>query len=196
MCRIADRDAAGSQRLPCSLLSISATFRATRYPHTSIRSESRLARWGSEHLTKTGCPPIRAYDFDFGPVVISGRRVRTNLLSRTVARTILDKFVRRGGRLLRNSRRFNVEEIVIENGRVAGIKGHSKRRRVRNGKGANLVDRRGRPVLDFSRASTPNATTKTAIDSAILQLLERLADERALRNLYSRSRIRGCSYTR
>ena len=32
-----------------------------------------LSRWGLlERLVKTGCPPIHTYDFDFGPIVISG----------------------------------------------------------------------------------------------------------------------------
>src|SRR5262249_20644083 len=32
-----------------------------------------LARWGLlERLRKTGCPAIHTYDFDFGPIVISG----------------------------------------------------------------------------------------------------------------------------
>jgi 2-polyprenyl-6-methoxyphenol hydroxylase-like FAD-dependent oxidoreductase len=89
-----------------------------------------LARWGLlERLTKTECPPIHTYDFDFGPVVISGAPgTQESPVGYCPRRTILDKLlvdaaadaaaeIREG---------FNVEEIVIENGRVAGIKGHSK----------------------------------------------------------------------
>ena len=89
-----------------------------------------LARWGLlERLTKTGCPPIHTYDFDFGPIVISGAPGTQEFpVAYCARRTVLDKLLvdaaADAGAEIREN--FSAEEIVIENGRVTGIKGHSK----------------------------------------------------------------------
>jgi len=89
-----------------------------------------LRRWGLlERLVKTRCPPIHTYDFDFGPAVISGAPGTEEApVGYCPRRTILDKLLvdaaADAGAEIREG--FNVEEIVIENGRVTGIKGHSK----------------------------------------------------------------------
>ena len=89
-----------------------------------------LRRWGLlERLVKTRCPPIHTYDFDFGPAVISGAPgTEESSVGYCPRRTILDKLLvdaaADAGAEIREG--FNVEEIVIENGRVTGIKGHSK----------------------------------------------------------------------
>lgn len=89
-----------------------------------------LSRWGLlDRLIATGCPPIHTYDFDFGPFVISGSPgTAENPVSYCPRRTVLDKLLvdaaAAAGAEIREG--FNVEEILSENGRVTGIKGHSK----------------------------------------------------------------------
>lgn len=89
-----------------------------------------LARWGLiDRLTATQCPPIHTYTFDFGPVTISGAPGKKEAPvaycpRRTVLDTLLVQAAERAGAEVREG--FAVEEILIEDGRVAGIKGHSK----------------------------------------------------------------------
>jgi 2-polyprenyl-6-methoxyphenol hydroxylase-like FAD-dependent oxidoreductase len=89
-----------------------------------------LARWGLlDRLIATGCPPIHTYTYDFGPVTIAGAPgTESSPVAYCPRRTILDKLLvdaaAEAGAEIREG--FTVEEIVIEDGRVAGIKGHSK----------------------------------------------------------------------
>jgi 2-polyprenyl-6-methoxyphenol hydroxylase-like FAD-dependent oxidoreductase len=89
-----------------------------------------LARWGLlDHLIATGCPPIHTYTYDFGPVTIAGAPgTESSPVAYCPRRTILDKLLvdaaAEAGAEIREG--FTVEEILIEDGRVAGIKGHSK----------------------------------------------------------------------
>jgi len=89
-----------------------------------------LARWGLiDRLTATECPPIHTYTYDFGPVTISGAPgTKDAPVAYCPRRTVLDKLLvdaaAEAGAEIREG--FNVEEVVIEDGRVVGIKGHSK----------------------------------------------------------------------
>jgi 2-polyprenyl-6-methoxyphenol hydroxylase-like FAD-dependent oxidoreductase len=89
-----------------------------------------LARWGLlDRLIATGCPPIHTYTYDFGPVTIAGAPgTESSPVAYCPRRTILDKLLvdaaAGAGAEIRES--FTVEEILIEDGRVAGIKGHAK----------------------------------------------------------------------
>ena len=89
-----------------------------------------LARWGLlERLIKTGCPPMRSYNFDFGPVTITGAPgTQDSPVAYCPRRTILDKLLvdaaAEAGAEIREG--FTVKEIVIKAGRVVGIKGVSK----------------------------------------------------------------------
>jgi 2-polyprenyl-6-methoxyphenol hydroxylase-like FAD-dependent oxidoreductase len=97
-----------------------------------------LSRWGLlERLTATGCPPIHTYAFDFGPLTISGAPGNAAApLAYCPRRTILDKLLvdaaAEAGAEIREA--FKVEELLIEDGRVTGIKGHTKG-------GATVVER-------------------------------------------------------
>jgi 2-polyprenyl-6-methoxyphenol hydroxylase-like FAD-dependent oxidoreductase len=89
-----------------------------------------LERWGLlDEVTATGSPPINQYSFDFGPVVISGRPrpIDGNAIALAPRRTVLDKILvdaaARTGVEVREA--FTVEEILIEDGRVVGIRGHA-----------------------------------------------------------------------
>jgi 2-polyprenyl-6-methoxyphenol hydroxylase-like FAD-dependent oxidoreductase len=89
-----------------------------------------LRRWGLlDRLTATGCPPIDTYAFDFGPFTISGAPgTDDSPVSYCPRRIVLDKLLVDGaseaGAEVREG--FTVEDIVVEDGRVTGVRGHSK----------------------------------------------------------------------
>jgi 2-polyprenyl-6-methoxyphenol hydroxylase-like FAD-dependent oxidoreductase len=89
-----------------------------------------LARWGLlDRLTATGCPPIHTYTFDFGPFTISGSPgTEDSPVTYCARRTVLDKLLvdaaATAGAEVRED--FTVEELVMEDGAVVGIKGHAK----------------------------------------------------------------------
>jgi 2-polyprenyl-6-methoxyphenol hydroxylase-like FAD-dependent oxidoreductase len=88
-----------------------------------------LARWGLlDRLTATGCPPMYTYDYDFGPFTISGRPGTAEAaLAYCPRRTVLDKVLvdaaAEAGAEVREG--FVVDEILFEDGRVTGLRGHS-----------------------------------------------------------------------
>lgn len=90
-----------------------------------------LARWGIlERLEATNCPPITRYSFDFGPVTISGspRPVDDVAKAYSPRRIVLDALLveaaAAAGAEVREA--FTVEEILIDDGEVTGIRGHAK----------------------------------------------------------------------
>jgi len=90
-----------------------------------------LKRWGLlEQLEATDCPPVNHYSFDFGPVSVSGSPQPIDGVARAYGprRTILDKLLVDAavdaGAELREE--FTVDEILIEDGTVTGIRGHAK----------------------------------------------------------------------
>jgi 2-polyprenyl-6-methoxyphenol hydroxylase-like FAD-dependent oxidoreductase len=89
-----------------------------------------LARWGLlDRVVATGCPPIHTFAFDFGPVKLSGAPGNEDApRAYCPRRTLLDKILVDGaaeaGVEIREE--FSVDEIVVQDGRVAGIKGRSK----------------------------------------------------------------------
>jgi flavin-dependent dehydrogenase len=103
-----------------------------------------LSRWGLlDQVTATGCPPIETYSFDFGPITIKGTPRAHDDISTAYAprRTVLDKILvdaaSRAGAEVRE--RFTVEDMVMEDGAVVGIRGH--------GDGGDTVVERARVVI-------------------------------------------------
>ena len=91
-----------------------------------------LERWGlREQLEATGCPPIPTYRADFGPIVLSGSPRPVDGIAHALCprRIVLDEILVQAavaaGAELREA--FTVEELLVEDGRVAGIRGHSRR---------------------------------------------------------------------
>lgn len=90
-----------------------------------------LQRWGLlDEVISSGAPAIETYSFDFGPLTISGTPRPSEGFSAAYAprRTVLDKIlvdaaVKAGAEL---RERFSVEEYVLENGAVVGIRGHDR----------------------------------------------------------------------
>jgi flavin-dependent dehydrogenase len=90
-----------------------------------------LARWGLlERLEATGCPQLRTYSFDFGPLTIAGTPRPVDGIAHAYCsrRTVLDELLARAaaeaGAELRE--RFTVDEILVEDGVVVGIRGHEQ----------------------------------------------------------------------
>lgn len=87
-----------------------------------------LRRWGLlDAVAASGCPPIERYSFDFGPVVIEGTPHPSDGVSRAYAprRTVLDRLLvdaaASAGAEIREG--FTVDEVLIEDGTVVGIRG-------------------------------------------------------------------------
>jgi 2-polyprenyl-6-methoxyphenol hydroxylase-like FAD-dependent oxidoreductase len=89
-----------------------------------------LARWGLlDRFTATGCPPVDTYFFDFGPFTLDGAPgTDESPVAYCPRRTILDKLLvdaaSESGVEIREA--FNVEEIMIEDGRAVGIRGRTR----------------------------------------------------------------------
>jgi 2-polyprenyl-6-methoxyphenol hydroxylase-like FAD-dependent oxidoreductase len=89
-----------------------------------------MKRWGLlDRLTATGCPPIDTYAFDFGPFTIAGAPgTHDSPVAYCPRRTVLDKLLvdaaSEAGAEVREE--FTVEDIVVEDGVVVGIRGHGK----------------------------------------------------------------------
>lgn len=94
------------------------------------RGVAALARWGlAAPLAASGCPAIHSYVFDFGPLTIAGAPgTPSSPVAYCPRRTILDKLLvdaaaEAGAEVCEG---FTVEEVVLEHGRVVGIRGHSR----------------------------------------------------------------------
>ena len=103
-----------------------------------------LERWGIlDQLEATNCPPITRYSFDFGPVTIAGSPRPAEGAShaycprRIVLDAMLVEAAAAAGAEVRED--FTVEEILIDDGHVTGIRGHSK--------GGETVTERARVVV-------------------------------------------------
>ena len=104
---------------------------------------SHLRQWGlAERVIATNCPPIHTYAFDFGPVTITGSPgTKDEPYSYAPRRTVLDKILvdaaAEAGAEIREA--FTVEEILVEDGTVVGIRGHQR--------GGETVTERARIVI-------------------------------------------------
>jgi 2-polyprenyl-6-methoxyphenol hydroxylase-like FAD-dependent oxidoreductase len=90
-----------------------------------------LKRWGLlERLLATGCPPLHTYTFDFGGhfTIAGSPAIPEAAVSYGPRRTVLDKILvdaaAEAGAEVREG--FSVESLLIEDGTVKGIRGHSK----------------------------------------------------------------------
>jgi 2-polyprenyl-6-methoxyphenol hydroxylase-like FAD-dependent oxidoreductase len=113
-----------------------------------------LRRWGLlDRMAATGCPPFARYSFDFGPFKIAGspRPADGTHEAFCPRRTVLDYLlveaaVAAGAELREH---FSVEELLFEDGRVAGIRGH--------GAGGAAVTERARVVVGADGRHSPVA---------------------------------------
>jgi flavin-dependent dehydrogenase len=87
-----------------------------------------LRRWGLLERAVAGCPPIETYAFDFGPFTISGMPGTAYAPRRTVLDAVLVDAAAEAGAEVRQ--RFTVTEVLVEDDRVAGVRGHGPDGRV------------------------------------------------------------------
>ena len=90
-----------------------------------------LQQWGlAERLIATGCPPVPTYSFDFGRFTLAGKpRVAPGAPyayapRRIVLDNLLVEAAGQAGAEVRQA--FSAETLIIEEGVVRGIRGHSK----------------------------------------------------------------------
>jgi flavin-dependent dehydrogenase len=84
-----------------------------------------LERWGLlDQVVASGAPPIDTYEVDFGPFAITGRPGTAYAPRRTVLDKILVDAAAEAGAEIREG--FTVGGLVVEDGRVTGIRGHEK----------------------------------------------------------------------
>jgi 2-polyprenyl-6-methoxyphenol hydroxylase-like FAD-dependent oxidoreductase len=89
-----------------------------------------MKRWGLlDRLVATGCAPISTYAFDFGPFTITGSpAIDETPASYAQRRTVLDQLLvdaaREAGAEVREA--FTVDEVLVEDGQVTGIRGHER----------------------------------------------------------------------
>lgn len=87
-------------------------------------------RWGVfDRIVATGCPPINAYAFDFGPFTLTGSPGEgVETVSYAPRRTVLDKILLdaadEAGAEVREG--FTVEGLEFDAGRVTGLRGHGR----------------------------------------------------------------------
>jgi len=98
-----------------------------------------LDRWGLlDEVRASGCPPIQGYSLDLGPVKIAGtpRAVGGHSEAYAPRRTVLDTVLINAARAagVDVCERFNVDEIVVEDAAVIGIRGHDE-------SGAQVIER-------------------------------------------------------
>jgi 2-polyprenyl-6-methoxyphenol hydroxylase-like FAD-dependent oxidoreductase len=88
-----------------------------------------LARWGLlGQVVASGCPAIGRYSFDFGPFTLAGTPLPWDGTTTAYAprRTVLDKILVDAASAAGADvcERFTLDELVIEDGAVVGIRGH------------------------------------------------------------------------
>lgn len=98
---------------------------STHYIHQP--GVARLERWGLlDRLVATGCPPSRGLTFDVGPFALAGSPLPSDGVAEAYAprRTVLDALLvdaaAEAGAEVRTG--FPVDELVYEDGAVAGIR--------------------------------------------------------------------------
>ena len=89
-----------------------------------------LRRWGVlDRVIATGCPPMQTYAFDFGPFALTGSPgADRSDVAYAPRRTVLDKILvdaaSAAGVDVREA--FTVEEVVLDDNQVIGIRGRSR----------------------------------------------------------------------
>jgi 2-polyprenyl-6-methoxyphenol hydroxylase-like FAD-dependent oxidoreductase len=102
-----------------------------------------LRRWGLlDRVVASGCPAIHTYAFDFGPFTLTGSPgAERSDVAYAPRRTVLDKILVDAASVAGVEVRegFSVDEVVVDDNRVTGIRGRSR--------GGATVSERARVVV-------------------------------------------------
>jgi flavin-dependent dehydrogenase len=130
-----------------------------------------LHRWGLlDAVQATGCPPLDRYTFDFGPVVIAGTQHACDGVStafaprRTVLDTILVDAAAAAGAEVREG--FTVDDVLVEDGTVVGIRGHGRDGRSVTERARVVVGADGRGSVVARTVSAERYHTKPVLQVA------------------------------
>ena len=148
-----------------------------------------LSRWGLlERLIATECPPVDTYAFDFGPFTIEGAPGTKDFpVAYCPRRIVLDKLLldaaAEAGAEVREG--FTVDEVLVEDGRVIGIRGSDKSGQSVKEHARIVIGADGRNsiVAETVRRRALQRTAAAARD--LLRVLERPAHARPLRDVYT-----------
>jgi flavin-dependent dehydrogenase len=125
---------------------------------------ARLERWGLlERVRASGCPPIARIRFDVGPFALWGLPPAADGVRegygprRTVLDTLLVEAAVEAGAELREA--FAVQDLIWDDGRVAGVRGHRR--------GERTVTERARVVVgaDGARSFVARSVRAPAYDT-------------------------------
>jgi 2-polyprenyl-6-methoxyphenol hydroxylase-like FAD-dependent oxidoreductase len=124
------------------------------------RAIAALARWGLlDRLAATGCPPLDTYAYDFGPFTIEGAPgTSASPVGYCPRRTVLDKLLLdaaiEAGVEVRQE--FNVDDMLVEDGRVIGVRGSTGSGNPVNEYGRLVIGADGRNSIVAERAEKYN----------------------------------------
>jgi 2-polyprenyl-6-methoxyphenol hydroxylase-like FAD-dependent oxidoreductase len=146
-----------------------------------------LRRWGLlDRVVATGCPPIHTYVFDFGPFTLTGAPgTEVDPFAYAPRRTVLDEIlVDAAGKSDAEVRQgFTVDEILREDGRVVGIRGHGPEGRSVIERARVVVGDRRPPIARRADRRGGTVPREAAALGRVLHVLERVTHGRALREL-------------
>jgi 2-polyprenyl-6-methoxyphenol hydroxylase-like FAD-dependent oxidoreductase len=134
------------------------------------RGIDALERWGLRgRLLATGCPAIDTYSFDFGPLTISGAPGSGDSpLAYCPRRTILDKLLVdaavAAGAEVREG--FTVEDVLIEDGTVVGIRGAAAGRSTVTERASVVIGADGRHSLVARDVQAPSYSERPPLEAA------------------------------
>jgi 2-polyprenyl-6-methoxyphenol hydroxylase-like FAD-dependent oxidoreductase len=136
-----------------------------RFPSDTISTHilhppgvASLRRWGLlDRVVAAGCPPIHTYAVDFGPFTLTGSPgTEQDPVAYAPRRTVLDKLLvdaaAEAGVEVREG--FTVSEVVVDDGRVTGVRGHGGDGRTVTERARVVVGADGRHSL-VARATKP-----------------------------------------
>jgi flavin-dependent dehydrogenase len=126
-----------------------------------------LKRWGVlEKVVDSNAPAVRQLTFDVGPFALRGAPVAENGVEEGYAprRTVLDKIlvdaaVEAGAEV---RERFSVDDVLAEDGRVTGIRGHADGGAAVKEQARLVIGADGRNSLIARRVQAPTYQTKPA----------------------------------